>query len=216
MEFEVAPASDDDVRQIIHIMFKAYGGKNEYINAVFPRGLTPEGEDLTAQRLLFIKNIAPGIKWEKVTDSANGSIVGGAMWALHEDAKPQRFPLDGPPGTWESDAEKEYAQALFNSLGVDEHKYYEENELPFMRLVIMAIEPAYQRRGAGAELLKSGLKVADEAKAATTLIASPEGKGLYEKHSFTTIQERDLDVPERFSEKPKYHIWSMVRPRKHT
>lgn len=134
MEFEVAAASDDDIRQIIHIMCKAYGGKNEYINAVFPRGLTQEGEDLTVQRLLFIKSIAAGVKWEKVTDSANGSIIGGAMWALHEDAKPQRFPLDGPPGTWESGLEKEYAQALFNSLGVDQHKYYEENELPFMSM----------------------------------------------------------------------------------
>jgi ribosomal protein S18 acetylase RimI-like enzyme len=34
----------------------------------------------------------------------------------------------------------------------------------------MAIEPAYQRRGAGAELLKSGLKVADEAKAAVSVL----------------------------------------------
>lgn len=134
MEFEVATASNDDIREIVHIMFKAYGGKNEYINAVFPHGLTPEGEELTVQRLLFIKGIAPGVTWEKVTDSSNGSIIGGAMWALHEDAKPQRFPLDGPPGTWESQLEKEYAQALFNSLGVDEHKYYDENELPFMSM----------------------------------------------------------------------------------
>jgi hypothetical protein len=136
MGFEVAAASDDDVRQLIHIMFKAYGGKNEYINAVFPRGLTQEGEDLTAQRLLFIKSIAPGVKWEKVTDSNSGNVVGGAMWALHEDAKPARFPLDGPPGTWKTEQEKEYAKALFDSLGVDEHKYYEENKLPFssMRL----------------------------------------------------------------------------------
>ena len=33
----------------------------------------------------------------------------------------------------------------------------------------MAIEPAYQRRGAGTALLKSGLKVADEVKAAVSV-----------------------------------------------
>jgi hypothetical protein len=134
MEFEVATASDDDIRQIVRVMFKAYGGNNVYINAVFPRGLTQEGEDLTVERLLYIKNIAQGVKWEKVTDSSNGRIIGGAMWALHEDAKLQRFPLDGPPGTWESELEKEYAQALFSSLGIDENEYYEENELPFMSM----------------------------------------------------------------------------------
>lgn len=36
----------------------------------------------------------------------------------------------------------------------------------------MAIEPAYQRRGAGAELLKSGLKVADEVRAAVSVLST--------------------------------------------
>ncbi|CAI6331890.1 unnamed protein product [Periconia digitata] len=211
MAYEVATASDDDLRQIIPIFFKAYGGQNEYINAVFPRGLTKDGEEMTIQRMIFINSVAPTVKWEKITDTSSGKIIGGAMWSLHEDAKPQRFPLDGPPGTWETDLEKEYAKALFDSLGVDEHKYYEEHDLPFMRLAIMVVEPEYQRRGAGAELLKSGLNVADKVGAATTLIASPEGKGLYEKFGFTTLAERDLDLPEKFSHKPKYHIWSMVR-----
>jgi predicted N-acetyltransferase YhbS len=34
----------------------------------------------------------------------------------------------------------------------------------------MAVEPEYQRRGAGAELLKSGLKVADSIKAAVSVL----------------------------------------------
>jgi predicted acetyltransferase len=34
----------------------------------------------------------------------------------------------------------------------------------------MAIEPEYQRRGAGAELLKSGLRVADEINAAVSML----------------------------------------------
>ncbi|PSN61539.1 hypothetical protein BS50DRAFT_153422 [Corynespora cassiicola Philippines] len=132
MTFVVATASDDDVREITRIMFKAYGGKNEYINAVFPRGLTEDGEQMTIQRLLFIKNLVSDVKWEKVSDPATGQIVGGAMWGLHQDAKPQKFGLDGPPGTWETEAEKEYAQALYNSLGEDEHAFWERNDLPCM------------------------------------------------------------------------------------
>jgi predicted acetyltransferase len=34
----------------------------------------------------------------------------------------------------------------------------------------MAIEPEYQRRGAGAELLKSGLRVADKINAAVSML----------------------------------------------
>jgi hypothetical protein len=130
MQFEVTPASNDDIRRIIRIMFTAYGGKSECMNAVFPCGLTQKGEDLTVQRLLSIK--PPGIKWEKATGLANGSIIGGTMWSLHDSAKPQIFPMDGRPGTWDSELDKEYARALFKSLGVDEQKYYEENELPFL------------------------------------------------------------------------------------
>ncbi|PVI01012.1 hypothetical protein DM02DRAFT_642119 [Periconia macrospinosa] len=134
MAFEVTTASDDDVRQIIRIMFKAYDGKNEYINAVFPRGLTHEGEDITNQRMLSIKHANPGVKWEKITDSVSGKIIGGAMWTLFQDSKPVKFNLDGPPGTWMTEIEKEYAQALFVSVGVDEYKYFAENNLPFMSM----------------------------------------------------------------------------------
>lgn len=40
----------------------------------------------------------------------------------------------------------------------------------------MAIEPGYQRRGAGSELLKSGLRVADDVKAAVSMPIKPSSR----------------------------------------
>ncbi|KAF1954353.1 hypothetical protein CC80DRAFT_493842 [Byssothecium circinans] len=161
MAFTVSAATNEDIRQIVHIMFKAYGGGNEYINAIFPRGLTEEGEDLTTQRMLRINSIAPGITWEKATDTTTGVVVGGAMWSLYEHVKPQRFPIDGPPGTWETAEEKEYAKALQASCVGDEMALCDGSDLPIMRMPIMAVDPFCQSKGAGTALLESGLRKAD-------------------------------------------------------
>ncbi|PVH97888.1 hypothetical protein DM02DRAFT_643929 [Periconia macrospinosa] len=158
MKFKLVPATEEDVGDVVRIMFRAYGGENEYINAVFPRGLTNEGAEAATKRVLPIRS---GVIWEKVVDADSGNTIGGAMWVLYKDAKPQKFDLDGPPGTWETPMEKEYAQALFKSEMEDEAEFWEKTQLPIMRLVIMAVEPEYQRHGAGAEMMESGMMKAD-------------------------------------------------------
>jgi hypothetical protein len=132
MAFTVEKANESDVDKIIAIMFKSYGGKNEYINAVFPRGLTEDGHQITVQRMLFILSVAPSVWWEKAVDSETGEIVGGAMWNLCEKEKPPAFEMDGPPGTWNTEEEKRYAQALQRSFAEDEGKLWAANDLPLL------------------------------------------------------------------------------------
>ncbi|KAF2008285.1 hypothetical protein BU24DRAFT_138723 [Aaosphaeria arxii CBS 175.79] len=132
MTVTIAPASQEDIREVLRVMFKAYEGKDAYINACFPRGLTDEGLEINYQRLLFLTKIVPEIYWEKATDDESGKIIGGTMWALHKDAKPTKAPLDGPEGTWENQTEKEYGQALFSSGGEDDESYWAQNGLPIL------------------------------------------------------------------------------------
>jgi hypothetical protein len=132
MAFAVEAALDSDMDKIITIMFQCYGGTNEYINAVFPRGLTEDGHRLTVERMRFIASVASGVWWEKVIDSESGEVVGGAMWNLCEKEKPPTFEMDGPPGTWNNEAEKRYAQALQRSFVEDESKLWAANDLPLL------------------------------------------------------------------------------------
>jgi hypothetical protein len=132
MAFAVEAALDSDMDKIITIMFQCYGGTNEYINAVFPRGLTEDRHRLTVERLRFIASIASGVWWEEVIDRESGEVVGGAMWNLCEKEKPPAFEMDGPPGTWNSEAEKRYAQALQRSFVEDESKLWAANGLPLL------------------------------------------------------------------------------------
>ncbi|KAF2445160.1 hypothetical protein P171DRAFT_387954 [Karstenula rhodostoma CBS 690.94] len=166
MTFKVEAANDADIGEILSIIFKCYRGKNEYINAVFPRALTEKGYQLNVERMLFIKSVAPSVFWEKVVIIETGEIVGGAMWNLCIQQKPPPYDIDGPPGTWETDDDKAYAQALQRSFAEDENKLWEENDLPLLGLAMMAISPDCQRKGAGSALLESGLKIADAKHAA--------------------------------------------------
>ena len=63
---------------------------------------------------------------------------------------------------------------------------YGENR---MQLRLLVTHPDYQRRGAGAKLLKWGIEKAKEDNLAVTLFASPIGGYLYRKMGF-----RDLSV----------------------
>ncbi|KAF2652627.1 hypothetical protein K491DRAFT_760242 [Lophiostoma macrostomum CBS 122681] len=214
MPFKVEAANDADIEKILSIIFLCYGGKNEYINAVFPRALTEEGHKLNVERMLFINSVAPSVFWEKVSDGETGQIVGGAMWNLCEQQKPPPYDIDGPPGTWESESDKAYAQALQRSFVVDENRLWEDNELPLLGLAMMGISPEFQRKGAGAALLESGLNLADAKQAATILVSNEDGLRLYEKHGFETQNERDLTVPEEFGQNTDVRIWTMIRERK--
>ena len=132
MAFTVEKANAEDVDKIIGIMFKSYGGNNEYINAAFPKGLTEAGHHMTVQRMLFILSVAPSVWWEKAIDSSTGEIVGGAMWNLCEKEKPPPFEMDGPPGTWDTEEEKRYAQALQRSFAEDESALWASQDLPLL------------------------------------------------------------------------------------
>jgi hypothetical protein len=134
MTVQVSPAKGDEIREVLRIMFQAYDGQDVYIDAVFPRGLTDEGLNITYQRCLSMTEKVPGIRWEKAIDATTGKIVGGSMWTIFENTKPARPPLDGPPGTWENEIDKEFAQVLFNKGRDDENMYWADKELPIMSM----------------------------------------------------------------------------------
>jgi len=132
MALRVEAARDEDMEKIVPVIFDAYGGQHPYLNAAFPNNLTPEGQANALKRIAAIGASSETAKWEKVVDTATGEIIGAAMWLLYRDKKPEQHDLDGPPGTWENETEKEYAQALYKSYAAEERAFWESNELPLM------------------------------------------------------------------------------------
>ena len=84
-------------------------------------------------RFLAGKHAAPNTKWIKAVAVASGEIVGFAMYTVIDQKKPPEIDVDGPPGTWADEEEKQYCQALHRSLLALRRKAIRENDLPIMR-----------------------------------------------------------------------------------
>ncbi|KAF2266930.1 hypothetical protein CC78DRAFT_594749 [Lojkania enalia] len=214
MTLRVEPAHNEDLIKIVPIIFDAYAGKHPYINAVFPNNLTEDGQEKALKRIIGIGASSETSQWEKVVDTATDQIIGAAMWLIYREKKPEAHHLDGPDGTWDSDADKEYAQQLYKSYAAEEQAFWNSNHLPLMSINAMVVLRKHQFRGAASLLMKSGLKMADEVGAACIVISTDEARWLYEKAGFVVDKHVTLPVPEKFADRPKVRFFYMHRDRR--
>lgn len=132
MPLKLGHPTDDEFAEFVPMTFEAMGGRSEFVNAVWPSGFTPAGQEMSRQRFLFLKTIDPSCRWVKVTDTDTNQIIGVAQWNVYEGQKPPEMIVDGPPGTWENDTEKEYAQELFKSYMAKRWQFIRENDVPLI------------------------------------------------------------------------------------
>jgi len=79
--------------------------------------------------------------------------------------------------------------------------------------VVLATDPAHERRGAGSMLIEVGLKEADKAGLDAYLDATKTGKPLYERMGFVGQKETSLDLAQFNIEGVTgvSTVWSMLR-----
>ena len=134
MSYKIEQIQDEDFEDIVPRMFSAFGNGYEFVNALYPSHSTPAGHKAIASRFRSMKTAAVNTHWIKVVDTVTAQSVGLALWTLIEEAKPPETALDGPPGTWPSQIEKEYCQAMHRSLVADRRKLIRENDLPIISM----------------------------------------------------------------------------------
>jgi hypothetical protein len=132
MTYRVELVEDSDLDYIVPRMFEAMGNDYEFLNAMWPRHHTPDGQRKIVSRFLAGRDAAPNIKWIKAVAVDSGEIVGFAMWTVIDQKKPPEVDVDGPPGTWADEEEKRYCRALHRSLLAPRRKAIRENDLPIM------------------------------------------------------------------------------------
>jgi hypothetical protein len=132
MPLELSIVTEDaDFQKFAPLMFEAIH-PNGFVDACWPNNLDAEAQKLHASGFAFHKSMDSTVTWTKVTDTETNEIIGVAQWFILKDQKPPEFDFDGPPGTWENDTEKEYAQDIYRSFVRPRRELIRNEELPLV------------------------------------------------------------------------------------
>jgi hypothetical protein len=184
MPFELSIVTKEEMQDVVEMLFYAYDESSAFVNAVYPHRITKEGIEgleMVVARLQYLIDIDPSIRWYKVTDSNTGEIVSASQWNVYDKEKPPEMMLDGPPGSWATDADKKYAIDMFESFIMPRYTRYRQVDLPIIcesenefqvklslshiGLNIMGTAKKYQHKGAATVQVKNFTALADELNA---------------------------------------------------
>ncbi|KAK6002575.1 hypothetical protein QM012_001325 [Aureobasidium pullulans] len=144
-------------------------------------------------------------------------VVGLAIWALQPSARTQKQidkeaaeegPHNHAPG-----ANGALVDAMDAAMTVSKKKHIGLE--PYLYLKVLAIDPAYQRRGVGSLLLDHGLAIADRCGIQAYLEATKAGRPLYARYGFEDREYMDFDVVKyapAAKDDPPHEFMVMVRP----
>ncbi|KAL4975541.1 acyl-CoA N-acyltransferase [Aspergillus desertorum] len=202
MNFVLQPALPEDAARITEIYFSAF------TNALSQR-LMPRSKEAEAFQTAKLRKSAEEAQCGQETDmikivatapAQKPVIVGFALWKFYSGTSD---PENGREKVeWPASSDRELCESFFS--GVERERKTAIGDQPHYCLHLLAVDPAFGRRGLGAELLKWGLDRADEKRLTTFISASPAGRGLYEKHGCKAVHNYEVV--------PGYRETSMVRP----
>ncbi|KAJ4409026.1 hypothetical protein N0V91_002841 [Didymella pomorum] len=123
--FEVQPCTEADIPRVFEIISLAFANDHEYMDAIFPAHGTPEGRRAGSERMLQIFQGDPYGNFTKVIDKDTGKIAGAAKWNLYKNGEVPPQPAIGGD-YWDSEDDKEFAQALFHNFFAMRQKVIQE------------------------------------------------------------------------------------------
>ncbi|KAK3337609.1 acyl-CoA N-acyltransferase [Cercophora scortea] len=200
MAWKLRPAIDADGLAIGRIGREAFlaGGFGSFLFA--PRSddepPTDPEEEIQWRRRRAIRRMKEGIPTLVVVDDED-TVVGFAQWERpatgdvphHPPIASEGQKADDPPKSLNLDKMqhmfKVFDEEIGKVLGPEGHK-------DMWYLMLLAVDPAYQGRGVGKMLLRWGMDQAAAEGKKTFLLATVEGRPLYEKQGFKVLSEFDV------------------------
>ncbi|KAG9592250.1 acyl-CoA N-acyltransferase, partial [Aureobasidium melanogenum] len=144
-------------------------------------------------------------------------VVGVSIWVLQPSARTQeqidREAAEEEPHAHAPGANGALLDAMDAAMTASKKKWIGLE--PYLYLRVLAIDPAYQRRGVGSLLLDEGLAVADRCGIQAYLEATKVGRPLYARYGFEDREYMDFDVVKyapTAKDDPPHEFMVMVRP----
>ncbi|EHK96447.1 hypothetical protein M7I_7841 [Glarea lozoyensis 74030] len=141
------------------------------------------------QRQLEWHRSDPSSYWQKVTDTATGEIVAGALWKLYSENPFEKE--DHEEAYWYPEGgQREYVNGALEIFGRPRATM---GRRPHVYLNIIFTRSDYRRQGAGDLIMNWGITKAQEMGVEMWLDATPYGVPLYKKYGFVTVIENPLN-----------------------
>jgi len=154
----------------------------------------------------------------KAVDEASGEIMGMGKWNIYNNSLPDLDTIKPLGDYWDNDEEKMFATSMTQIFLQERNAAIKRSNGNLVSLDILAIDPKYQRKGAGDALVKWGTRKADELGLEAVVESSVFGKGLYEKNGFVFVKDvvtRPPEGEERWKGRTAGQFAWLIRPKKH-
>ncbi|TFB05796.1 hypothetical protein CCMA1212_001566 [Trichoderma ghanense] len=197
-------ATEQDIPPIALLASKAFHPTTDWITRqIFPLHLQPktipDGDAALPWRLSRKTASLRGPNTASIVaiDTAlNDQVVGFALWDLpvggDEETEPETVTLAEAEMPADVTDWKAYAQ-LQSILKADHRDTFGERELKDVwHLDFIGVDPDHQRRGIGKALLSWGIEQAAKAGRDCYLMATPQGRPLYEAAGFEIVRPLDM------------------------
>jgi Acetyltransferase (GNAT) domain len=182
--FILRPATEEDVPEMVEVYFDAWAD-NIVAQTCFPpsspqsqefwiNGFTDELQEKHAHMLVVMD-----------TTKTPAVMVGFAKWNSPFTAGEAHTSMP-PREIWPTDGNVDKAVEFFTLL-FDKHEEMMGNR-PHWYLEMISSRRAYQGQGGGGMLIRWGVEKADADKVECFLDATPDGKPVYERYGFKTLQ----------------------------
>ncbi|KAK1757968.1 puromycin N-acetyltransferase [Echria macrotheca] len=201
MPLTLRPALEEDCPAIGRVGARAF--RDTVSAGLFPphlRALAGDIDEETPWRTArTLRRLRAGKDTIVVVDDETGAVAGFAQWERphvrsseaagdeEEDLDHSALaPEDEIPMSLDRESLKSLGDLLERkaeeALGPDGHRY-------MWYLMILSVDPDFQRRGVGGMLLNWGLEHAKADGKPAFLVATPQGRGLYERHGFKAVSD---------------------------
>ncbi|KAL8396898.1 hypothetical protein RB594_003843 [Gaeumannomyces avenae] len=216
MPFEFGLCEPEDLERCFEVASLAFGHDHPYIDALFPAHDTPQGRADGARWLGSALHDPSGTgraaRLCKAVDTDTGLIVGFAKWDIYDGFEPDVGPGSLKGDQWRDKEAKEWADYIWWEFTRRRWTTLKESGGHLVSLDTTSADPAYQRRGAGATLMKYGVDEADRLGVEAVVEATRMGRYLYENFGFEIREDISIPNPPERAGQPEQFIHWMTRP----
>ncbi|KAK7210377.1 hypothetical protein V2G26_017555 [Clonostachys chloroleuca] len=207
----ILPALIPDIEAIYDVYFKAFQTDRMgslMLDILFPSGVNEEFRKAHTVATAQYWHHSSNQYTYKAVDIATGDIVGMALGDVYmkERSEEER---KNPGVEWLQGEQRERAETILNPLWEVREKLFGGRRYIYVHVI--AVDPAYQGRKAGALLVNWGIELGENAMLPVYGEASPTTAALYRKMGFETLEEKIVHKKETLGTESDIVVPLMVK-----